>query len=525
MAGDSLRRGLMANYLGKGFCALLSLISLPILYRQLGSEAFGLFGLFFSVQAVLGVFDFGVGAAMQRDLAALNANVSQIRPADVVATLRRIERLLWAIAMTTCVIAFGLSSYLAGHWLKVQFLPAALVASALVWIAIAAALQWIGSFYMGCLNGLRLHAQTNIIQSSVWAVRFVMLMICVQAGVAPNASMSLAVLSVLQVWAVANAMLVVWAKINLKRALPETSGVSGVAYLRKAAQFGLPLVATTTLIMLFNQVDKLAASRLIALEALGKYTIVWSVAEVMYLMYQPIYTSFLPVFAGRFAAAQDTGHSLELSQSLLLAWQMMTVAILPVAVVIFALSGLVVFAWTGDMQLAQTSSGVLRWVIVGTGINSFLFIPFALQQAAGDMRPWAWRIALSLLVYAPLAIAAISNWGMLGAAAAWCVGSACLALWLARASMQFLGRQGLYLGDVTDMFISSLKTLIICSMVAVLASLLPLPADRYGAAALTLGTLAVCLLLALRSQSDVWALFVQVLHSLQDKPRGSASSS
>jgi len=231
------------------------------------------------------------------------------------------------------------------------------------------------------------------------------------------------------------------------------------------------------------------------------------------------------VFAGRFAAAQDTGHSLELSQSLLLAWQMMTVAILPVAVVIFALSGLVVFAWTGDMQLAQTSSGVLRWVIVGTGINSFLFIPFALQQAAGDMRPWAWRIALSLLVYAPLAIAAISNWGMLGAAAAWCVGSACLALWLARASMQFLGRQGLYLGDVTDMFISSLKTLIICSMVAVLASLLPLPADRYGAAALTLGTLAVCLLLALRSQSDVWALFVQVLHSLQDKPRGSASSS
>ena len=111
MASDSLRRGLMANYLGKGFCALLSLISLPVLYRQLGPEAFGLFGLFFSVQAVLGVFDFGVGAAMQRDLAALNANAKQIRLANVVATLRSIEHLLWAIAITACLIAFSLSFY------------------------------------------------------------------------------------------------------------------------------------------------------------------------------------------------------------------------------------------------------------------------------------------------------------------------------------------------------------------------------------------------------------------------------
>ncbi|MBC7648990.1 MAG: oligosaccharide flippase family protein [Vitreoscilla sp.] len=524
MAGDSLRRGLLANYLGKGFCALLGLISLPVLYRQLGPEAFGLFGLFFSVQAVLGVFDFGVGAAMQRDLAALDANSRRIRPADVCATLRSIERLLWVIAITVCAVAFSLSTYLAGHWLGVQALPIEVVASTLGWITIAAALQLIGSFYMGCLNGLRLHAQTNIIQSSVWATRFVALMICIKAGVAPPASMSLAVLSVLQAWSAANLLLVVWARMNLTRALPATANTSGVVHLKRAAQFGLPLVATTTLIMLFNQVDKIAASRLITLETLGKYTIVWSVAEVMYLMYQPIYTSFLPVFAGRFAAAQDAGHSFELSQSVSLAWQMMTVAVFPVAVVIFALSGLVVFAWTGDRQLAQTSSGVLRWVIVGAGINAFLFIPFALQQAAGDMRPWAWRIALSLLLYAPLAIAAISRWGMLGAAAAWCLGSACLALWLARASIQYLGRQGLQLSDGAGMFTSSLKTLIICSMVVLLVLLFPFPAERYGAAALTLGTLAVCLLLALRSQPGVWTLFLQLVHRMQGKHSRSASS-
>lgn len=514
MAGDSLGRGLLANYVGKGFCALLGLLTLPVLYRQLGAEAFGLFGLFFSVQAVLGVFDFGVGAAMQRDLAALDANAKNSRPADVLATLTSIERLLGAIAVAAIALAFVLSPYLTANWLSIAVLPAGVVASALVWIVVAAAFQLMGSFYMGCLNGLRLHAKTNIIQSSVWAVRFALLMVCVKAGVASPGSMSLAVLPVLQAWAAANALLVIWSRVCLKRALPVALEVSGAAYLRKAAQFGLPLVATTTLIMLFNQVDKIAASKLVTLETLGKYTIVWSVAEAIYLMYQPIYTSFLPVFAGRLALAQDSSHVTDLGHSISMAWQMMTVAVLPITIVIFSLSDMVVFAWTGDKLLADGSAGVLRWVITGAAVNAFLFIPFALQQALGNMRPWMWRIMLALAVYAPLAIAAINRWGMVGAAAAWCTGSACLALWLASATTQSLRQNGVKNIGMARLLTGSAKTALVCMAVAGLAALLRWPLERFTSAAFVLCTLAVCMLLAVRSQPAVWRSLSQVLSRL-----------
>ena len=236
---------------------------------------------------------------------------------------------------------------------------------------------------------------------------------------------------------------------------------------------------------------------------------------MMYLMYQPIYTSFLPVFAGRQAAARASGDASGLWQSIALAWRVMSIAVLPVAVMIFALPGLVILAWTGDAQLAESGGGVLRWIIAGAAVNAFLFIPFALQQAAGDLRPWTWRIAVALVFYAPLAILAIRQWGMQGAAAAWCLGSVALAAWLARASGQSIPQAPAGSGFLASLVPGSLRTLLPCAVVAALGAWLPWPAGRVGAGALALGMLAVCGVVALRSQPEVWTLCMQMTARLR----------
>ncbi len=523
-AGDSLWRGLVVNYLGKAFTALLSLFTLPILYRQLGGEAFGLFGLFFSVQLLLGVFDFGVGAALQRDLAAVQAGAASPRAADVVATTRRVERVLWGVAALACAVAGTGNSFFATHWLKVQALSPGLVSDAVLWMAVAAALQFVGNFYVGCLNALRLHRRTSALQSGVWALRFPLLLWCVGVGVAPAGTMQEAVVPVLQAWAATNALLALVGRTLLARGLPRPGGTAGVASLRRAARFGVPLVAVTTLIMVFNQVDKIAASRLLPLDALGKYTIVLSIAEVMYLMYQPIYTSFLPVFCARHAAVGAGGDSALLLESIGLAGRIMAIAVLPVAAVLFSLPALVIFAWTGDAPLAASGASVLRWVTVGATVNAFLFIPFALQQAAGDLRPWGWRIAVALAVYIPLALAAIHQWGMQGAAAAWCTGSAVLAFWLARTTAQVLGHAPGGGGLMAAIVPAAFRTLLACGLVAGLfvavPSPSPSPSGRIGSALLALAMLGLCVLVALRSQADVWSLCLRALSRLRSAPRG-----
>lgn len=495
---DSLWRGLAANYLGKAFTALLSLVTLPILYRQLGSEAFGLFGVFFSLQVLLAVFDFGVGAAMQRQLAAWQAAPGDPSVRHVLATLRQVERLLLGVSAGAVGIGWLAASWIARDWLQVKALQEDLVTRAIGWMAVAGALQFAASFHVGCLNGLRRHQATNLLQAATGLLRFVLVLSCVRVGSAPAGSVPEAIVPVLQAWAFANAVLLAGACFLLHRDLPAAGDARH--RLGEALRYGLPLVAATTLIMLFNQAEKLAASKLLALETVGRYTIVWSIAEVMYLMYQPIYTSFLPVLCARHAAAARTADAAGLWHSAGLAWRVMTLVVLPVSALLLAVPGLVIHAWTGDAQLAAEGSAVLRWVIAGATVNAFLFIPFALQQAAGDLKPWAWRIAISLGLYVPLAIVSIRAWGMVGAASSWCLGSIAMAVWLARAtgrSLPLPPRDRTLLAQLAPL---SAPTLAACAVVAALAAWIPPASDRWLAGLLALAVLGACGVAAILAQ-------------------------
>lgn len=505
MPADSLWGGLAANYLGKAFTALLSLVTLPLLYRQMGSEAFGVFGLFYLLQAVLAVLDLGVGASVQRDLAAMGGDGPE--RADVIATLYRVEQLLWLATALAVLTAAAASPWVATAWLRAASLPHALVTEALVWVTVAASLQVVGGYYIGALNGLRLHRRANLLQAGAWALRFPLLLACVRPGFEAPGSMAAALVPVLQVWVGTNILLIAFARVQLARGLPPADAHGARPRLADAVRFGLPLVAATTLVMLFNQVDKLAATRLLALDALGRYTMMWSIAEVMYLVYQPVYTSFLPVFCARPSA---------LREPVLLAWRIMAVLVLPVAAVLCGLPSQVILAWTGDAVLADTGAAPLRWMIAGSAVNAFLFIPFGLQQAAGDLRPWTWRIAVATAIYAPLAVGALAAWGMTGGAAAWCCGSVVLAAWLAQATRATLPElRSIAFGPAT------LPTLGLCVAATALLAVLPVPAGRIEAGALALAALAACAMAALVTQPDLRGLGVQALARLRS-PKGAA---
>ena len=62
----TLRRNILANYLGQIWMAAIAVIFLPQYLNILGVEAFGLVGLMLSFQAILQLFDFGIGGATNR---------------------------------------------------------------------------------------------------------------------------------------------------------------------------------------------------------------------------------------------------------------------------------------------------------------------------------------------------------------------------------------------------------------------------------------------------------------------------
>jgi O-antigen/teichoic acid export membrane protein len=77
----SLKKNLIANYLGQAWRALVGLAFIPLYIRYLGIEAYGLIGIFAILQAWLALLDLGLRPALGREMARFTGGGSR-RPVD-----------------------------------------------------------------------------------------------------------------------------------------------------------------------------------------------------------------------------------------------------------------------------------------------------------------------------------------------------------------------------------------------------------------------------------------------------------
>ena len=64
-----LKRNLIANYLGQVWNPLMGLAFVPLYFKYLGIEAYGLIGLFALLQAYLSLLDMGMTPTLSREMA------------------------------------------------------------------------------------------------------------------------------------------------------------------------------------------------------------------------------------------------------------------------------------------------------------------------------------------------------------------------------------------------------------------------------------------------------------------------
>jgi len=82
-----LERNTLANLAGTIWSAGLGIVCIPLFIRYLGAEAFGLVGLFLTLQSAFAVFDLGIAATLNREIARLSTRGAAGEPRDLVFTL------------------------------------------------------------------------------------------------------------------------------------------------------------------------------------------------------------------------------------------------------------------------------------------------------------------------------------------------------------------------------------------------------------------------------------------------------
>jgi O-antigen/teichoic acid export membrane protein len=406
-AMTSLKLNTVANLVGTAIVALIYLVILPVYLKILGADAFGVVGIFFSLAAIFAVFDFGLGAALNRQMAQLSVSLDN-RARQRVA-LRTFETMIWGMCALLGMILFFLLPGLVDHWLQIGALNKTEIKAAFRWMASTLALQMVLSLYTHVLSGLQRQVVFNVINTTMIALRLI--------GAAIVIVWTHADLVSFFVWqAIVTGLHAIGFAWSSWRLLPgKNPPVFDWNLLKQSKKFISEVAFATLLATLLMHIDKLVISKLITLKEYGYYMLAWSIASVLGRIANPVYTAWMP----RLTQHVAMGSAEQLKRTYLQGLKSLAVLIIPCALFFILFSESLLHIYTGNATLASTVAIPLIFLTMGWACNGILLMPHAVAMAHGWTRLSLVQNALACIVVLPLVYVAVKTWGLDGAGLGW----------------------------------------------------------------------------------------------------------
>lgn len=406
----SLKKNVIANYLGQGWTALMGIVFMPVYIHYMGIEAYGLIGIFAILQAWLSLLDMGMTPALSREMARYTGgahNAQSIRD-----LLRSVEFIGFSVAILTALGVWYVSGWLASDWLKAEKLDVAVVAKAFAVMGVVTALRFIENIYRSSLVGLQKQVMLNAITSGLATLRSLGA-VGVLIWVAPT-------IEAFFVWqGIISAVTVTIFAIILYKALPLSSQGGRFSWpeLIKIWRFAAGIMAITLLSFLLMQTDKILLSRFLTLEHFGYYALAAMVTSSLYMLVTPIDQAFFPRFTA--LASQEDQFSLKATYHM--GSQLITVLVGAPAIVLIAFGDIILSVWTRDAALAKSIAPLLTVMSLGTLLNCFMHMPYQLQLAHGWTRLAIYTNIILVLILVPAIFWIAPKYGAIGVAWVWVV--------------------------------------------------------------------------------------------------------
>jgi O-antigen/teichoic acid export membrane protein len=403
-----LSHNILANFVGNGWTALMSLAFIPLYIRFMGIEAYGLVGLYATLQGVSSLLDMGVSGTLSRELARLSVHREKAREMrDLVRTL---ALFCWAVAAVLGVAVVLLASAIANHWVNSAQLPTDVVKRALMIMGAVLACQWPFGFYSGGLLGLQRQVLLNAVVVAMATLR--------GGGAVLVLWLVSPTIEAFFWWQMAVSLLQTLLTVRLLwRSLPAADGDPRFQgeLLRGVWRFAAGISGITITAVILTQLDKILLSRLLSLEMFGYYCVGSTAAMSLYRLSAPVASAIFP----RFTQLVSVGDREALRDLYHQGCQLLSVLILPAAMVAALFSREILFLWTRDPVLVEHAHTLLSILVIGTALSGLMNLPYVLQMAYGWTRLVFGVNAASLLVLVPALYLMTTLYGAVGAALVW----------------------------------------------------------------------------------------------------------
>ena len=458
---SSLKRNALANYAGKIWGVLLSVLLVPVYIRILGLDAYGLIGFFAVLMAAASLLDVGLSATMNREMARSRVLPNSRDEANDLA--RTLIFVYWVIGL---VIGFGIycsSSWIANNWLGTGGLPMDAVAASVAMMGASLALQWPISLYSGGINGLERQVSCNAVLVILGTVRNLGAVL-VLVVVSPSITAYFAWQMIASALSVAAFGWLFWHVMpsgtrKPKLNFPLLKGVWG---------FATGMAASGIVTFLLSQLDKLILSKVLSLTHFGHYNIANQINVVTKMSPASIFSALLPKLTSLYAKQDVSGFARLYS----LGCQLVAIVTLPASFVVAAFSYDIIRIWTGSVQIAESSACIASVLIIGSAFNSIMGIPYTATIAAGWATFGLYQNAISAVMIVPLMLVLTNLYGGMGAAFSWLI----LNLGYIAVSPIFIHRRVLA-GNVRDWYLVDVGRPLVISSLVVICAKLALPSD------------------------------------------------
>jgi O-antigen/teichoic acid export membrane protein len=401
----SLKKNVIANYLGQAWTAVMGLVFVPVYIKYLGMESYGLIGIFTLLQTWLTLLDMGMTPTLSREMARYTAGAHSAE--SIRDLLRTLELMCFALAVILFVGLSLCSEWLANHWLHTEKLPSAELAQAISVMGLVIALRFIEGLYRGAIVGLQQQVWLNIAGAASATLRSVGAVL-VLIWISPD-------INLFFLWqGVASVITIIAFMSATYHHLPSSkrSAQFSLLQLKTIWRFAGGMVAITVLSLLLTQIDKIILSRLLSLELFGYYTLAGTVAATLNHLILPITQAYYPRFTELVTQDDTAGLITTYHQSA----QLISVLIIPATLMLVFFGNNLLLLWTGNPLLADNVAPLLALLATGIMLNGFMHIPYLLTLAYGWTKFSMYQNIIAVLILVPSMIWATVHYGAIGAA-------------------------------------------------------------------------------------------------------------
>jgi len=402
-----VKRNFFSNIIGNSWIALLNFVSIPIYIKYLGVEAYGLIGFYSVLQAIFLILDLGFGATVTRELA--KASEHPPEESSTGTLVKTLEFLYWIIGILIGTIIFFAAGLIVEKFIK-SSLPHSLLLNCVRAMGVMIIFRWPVSFYMGGLIGIQRQLEFNILQCVVETIK-VLGIILIFKFVKQDVLYFFLWQIVLSVIFISILHLLLWKHLNIKNTTLDFSS------LKKVWVFSAGVSGITIVSILLSQMDKIVLTRMLSLQTFSYYMIAYTAASSLSRLSSPIAQAYYPQFIKATAESNEKViNNLYHSST-----QLMTVLIVPAALIVSFFSFDLLFFWTHSLTTANAAQGILSVLVLGSACNSIVTIPYHIQLAYGWTKLSIYQNLISLIVLIPLLVFLTYEFGAIGAAYIWLI--------------------------------------------------------------------------------------------------------